>query len=130
MKSLLLVVTVLCGSVLLSAAPSISGISGKWATKSPVPVQMELNASGATLTGTVRLSDEQSFTILDGRVEGDRVTFKVMLTEGDDHYPLMFSGRRSGKRIAFKCEVETNPPGWKTELGPACLQSITVTRVK
>jgi len=91
---------------------------------------MEFNSSGAALTGTVRLSDEQTFAILDGRVDGDRVTFKVMLTEGDDHYPLMFSGRRSGNRIAFKCEVETNPPGWKTELGPACLQSITVKRVK
>jgi hypothetical protein len=127
MKSFVLVLTVLCGSVLLSAAPSISG---KWATKSPVPVQMELNSSGATLTGTVRLADEQAFDILDGRVDGNRVTFKVMLTEGNDHYPLMFTGRRSGNRIAFKCEVETNPPGWKTELGPACLQSITVTRVK
>jgi hypothetical protein len=127
MKQFLLAMTVLCASVLLSAAPSISG---KWATKSPVPVQMELNASGAALTGTVRVADEQALAILDGRVEGDRVTFKVMLTEGDDHYPLMFSGRRSGNRIAFKCEVETNPPGWKTELGPACLQSITVTRIK
>jgi hypothetical protein len=127
MKSFLVALTVLCGSVLLSAAPSISG---RWATKSPVPVQMELNSSGATLTGTVRLSDEQAFAILDGRVEGNRVTFKVVLTEGNDHYPLMFTGRRSGNRIAFKCEVETNPPGWKTELGPACLQSITVTRVK
>jgi hypothetical protein len=127
MKSFVLVLTVLCGSVLLSAA---APISGKWATKSPVAVQMELNSNGATLTGTVRLSDEQAFAILDGRVEGNRVTFKVMLTEGDDHYPLMFTGRRSGNRIAFKCEVETNPPGWKAELGPACLQSITVTRVK
>ena len=127
MKSFVLVLTVLCGSVLLSAAPSISG---KWATKSPVPVQIELNSSGTTLTGTVRLADEQTFAIVDGRVEGNRVTFKVMLTEGDDHYPLMFTGRRSGDRIAFKCEVETNPPGWKTEIGPACLQSITVTRVK
>ena len=127
MKSLVLVLTVLFASVLLSAAPSLSG---KWATKSPVAVQMEFNSNGATLTGTVRLSEEQSFAILDGRVAGDRVTFKVMLTEGDDHFPLMFTGRRSGNRIAFKCEVETNPPGWKTELGPACLQSITVTRVK
>jgi hypothetical protein len=127
MKQFLLAMTVLCGSVLLSAAPSISG---KWATKSPVQVQIELNASGAALTGTVRVADEQALPILDGRVEGDRVTFKVMLTEGNDHYPLMFTGRRSGNRIAFKCEVETNPPGWKTELGPACLQSITVTRVK
>jgi hypothetical protein len=127
MKSLALVVTLLCGSVLVSAAPSLSG---KWAAKSPVPVQMELSANGATLTGTVRLSADQAFDIVDGRVEGDRVTFKVVVTEGSDHYPLMFSGRRSGNRIAFKCEVETNPPGWKTELGPACIQSLTVTRVK
>lgn len=127
MRSLALGLAVLSGSVLLVAAPAISGT---WAAKSPVAVQMELNSSGATLTGVVRLSEEQAFAIVDGRVEGDRVTFKVILTEGEDHYPLMFTGRRSGNRIAFKCEVETNPPGWKTELGPACLQSITVTRVK
>jgi hypothetical protein len=129
MKSLLLAITVLCGSVLLSAEPSISG---RWATpkKSPVQVRMEFNASGASLTGTVRVADEAALAILDGRVDGERVTFKALITEGDDHYPLMFSGRRSGNRIAFKCEVETNPPGEKTELGPACLQSITVARVK
>lgn len=127
MKSLLLVGTVLCASILLSAAPSLSG---KWASKKPVHVQMEFNASGATLTGTVRVADELSLPIVDGRVDGDRVTFKAIITEGDDHYPMMFSGRRTGNRIAFKCEVETNPPDRKTELGPACIQSITVTRLK
>jgi hypothetical protein len=129
MKSIMLVVAVLCGSVLLSAEASISG---KWASvkKSPVPVQMEFAVTGATLTGTVRVSDSPALAILDGRVQGDRLTFKTMITEGEDRYPLMFSGRRSGNRINFKCEVETNPPGEKTELGPACLQSITVARVK
>jgi hypothetical protein len=127
MKSLLLAITVLSASVLLSAEPSLSG---KWAAKKPVQVRMEFTASGATLTGTVRVADEAPIAILDGHVDGDRVTFKTMITEGDDHYPLIFSGRRTGNRIAFKCEVETNPPGWKTELGPACLQSITVKRVK
>jgi len=133
MKSLLLGITVLFASVLapvlLSAEPSISG---KWATpkKSPVLVRMEFSTSGLMLTGTVRVADEAALAILDGRVDGDRVTFKALITEGDDKYPLMFSGRRSGNRINFKCEVETNPPGWKTELGPACLQSITVARVK
>jgi len=120
---------VLCGCVVLSAAPSLSG---KWATtgKSPVPVGMELTASGATLTGTVRLADSPPTPIVDGRVDGNRVTFKAMITEGDDRYPLIFSGRRSGNQIKFKCEVETNVPGRKTELGPACLQSLTVTRLK
>src|SRR5512138_1496891 len=129
MKSLALAVTILCGSVLLSAEPSVSG---KCATvkKSPVQVRMEFNATGTILTGTVRVGDDPALAILGGRVDGDRVTFKAMITEGDDQYPLMFSGRRSGNRISFTCEVETNPPGEKTELGPACLQSITVARVK
>jgi hypothetical protein len=129
MRSFALVMTILCGSVLLSAEPSISG---KWASvkKSPVPVRMEFAATGAMLTGTVRVSDSATLTILDGRVDGDRVSFKTMITEGDDQYPLMFSGRRSGNRINFKCEVETNPPGEKTQLGAACLQSLTVARVK
>ena len=129
MKSLTLVFAMLCGSVLLSAELSISGT---WAAvkKSPVAVRMELNASGTNLTGTVRVADEQPLAILDGHVDGNRVTFKAMIKEGDDQYPLMFSGTRSGNRISFKCEVETNPPGAKTEIGPACLQSITVARVK
>jgi len=33
-----------------------------------------------------------------------------MIPDGDDHYAMMFPGRRSRNRIAFKCEVETNPP--------------------
>jgi hypothetical protein len=52
-----------------------------------------------------------------------------MIPDGDDHCAMRFPGRRSRNRIAFKCEVETNPPGEKTELGPACFQSIAVTRV-
>jgi hypothetical protein len=129
MKSLLVVGTVLFSAILLAAEPSISG---KWAAvkKSPVPVRMEFNASGTNLTGIVRVADEQPIEIVDGRVDGNRVTFKAMITEGDDKYPLMFTGTRSGNRISFKCEVETNPPGEKTELGPACLQKITVARVK
>ena len=128
MKPLVRVVIILCTTALLSAAPSISG---KWAAsgKSPVPVAMEFSVSGAILTGTVRLADQPPIAIHDGRVDGDHLTFKAMITEGDDHYPIMFSGRLSRNRITFKCEVETNVPGEKTELGPACLQSLTVRRV-
>ena len=121
---------VLSGSLL---AASNTPISGKWvqAGKSQPQVGMEFHADGATLTGTVRLADAPPIAISNGRVEGDRVTFKAMIREGDDEYPLMFSGRRSGNnRIAFKCEVETNVPGEKTQLGAACIQSVTVTRVR
>ena len=127
MKALRFALIVLSGSVLMAAE---SPISGKWATKTPVQVGMEFQTAGTTLTGTVRVADETPIDIRDGRVAGDRVTFKAMIREGDDEYPMMFSGKRSGNRITFKCEVETNVPGEKTQLGPACLQSLTVTRVK
>jgi len=129
MKLLRLAFVVLSGSILLAAEPSVSG---NWATpkKAQPLVGIELHATGATLTGAVHIGDSPAFPIRDGRVDGDRIAFKAMITEGDDTYPVMFTGRRSGDRIKFKCEVETNVPGEKTQLGPACLQSLTVTRVK
>jgi hypothetical protein len=129
MKALRLALIVLTGSMLAAADASISG---KWVKtdKSQPQIGMEFHTAGATLTGSVRLADSPPFAIHDGRIDGDRVTFKAMIREGDDEYPLIFSGRRSGDRIAFKCEVETNVPGDKTQLGPACIQSVTVRRVK
>jgi hypothetical protein len=126
-----LVALVVSSGSMLSAADS--SISGKWVQKvkaSQPQVGMEFQAAGATLTGTVRVADIPPMAIRDGRIDGDRVTFKAMIREGDDEYPLIFSGRRSGNRIAFKCEVETNVPGEKTQLGAACIQSVTVTRVR
>lgn len=136
MKAFRFALIVLSGSILASSGSTLaaaeSPISGKWVStaKSPTPVGMEFRATGETLTGTVRLADEPPIDIRDGRVNADRVSFKAMIREGDDEYPLIFSGRRSGNRIKFKCEVETNVPGEKTQLGPACLQSLTVTRIK
>ena len=130
MKALRLALIVLSGSILAAAEVPISGTWIQKNKKSQPQVGMELHAAGAALTGTVRVADDPPIAIRDGRVDGDRVTFKAMIREGDDEYPLMFTGRRSGNRITFKCEVETNVPGEKTELGPACLQSITVIRVR
>jgi hypothetical protein len=129
MKAFQLALIVLSGSILAAAE---SPISGRWVNtaKSGPQVGMEFHAAGASLTGTVRVADDPPLTIRNGRIDGNRVTFKTMIREGDDEYPLMFTGRRSGDRIAFKCEVETNVPGEKTQLGPACLKSITVTRVR
>ena len=136
MKLLRLVLVALVALVASSGSGLLatgSPVSGTWATPKKVqpPVGMELLATGPTLTGAVHIGDSPAFAISDGRVDGDRIVFKAMIVEeGGDSYPMTFSGRLSGNRIKFKCEVETNVPGEKTQLGPACLQSITVARVK
>jgi hypothetical protein len=128
MKALGFALIILSGSILASAE---SPISGKWVTKKSQPqVGMEFQTSGTMLTGSVRLADDPPIAIHDGHIEGNRLSFKAMIREGDDEYPLIFSGQRSGNRLKFKCEVETNVPGEKTQLGPACIQSISLTRVK
>ena len=126
MKKLIIVLVALMGASLLAEG---SDITGKWTTwkKGDPPVVLQFQSSGTALTGTVRIGS-LSLEILDGKVVGNQLTFKAMIPEGDDHYPMKFSGRRSGGRIDFKCDVEVNVPGENVEFGPACLARIAVRR--
>jgi hypothetical protein len=128
MKKLIIIVLVALMSASLLAEGS--AISGKWATwkKGDPPVVLQFQSSGTALTGTVRIAGLSALEILDGKVVGNRLTFKAMVPSGDDRYPMMFSGRRSGGKIDFKCDVEVNVPGENVEFGPACLAHLTVRR--
>jgi hypothetical protein len=109
-----------------------TGIAGTWATakKTQPSMVMEFRSTGTTLTGTIRPSEgtEVVVPILDGTIVGDRVTFKITVQDSDGPYTMMFSGRRKGNTITFKCDVEVNPPGDTVALGPACIQSVKVRR--
>jgi hypothetical protein len=109
-----------------------TGIAGTWATpkKAQPSMIMQFDSTGTTLTGTIRANDGSQIvmSILDGKIVGDRVTFKTTVPDADGSYTMMFSGRRTGNTIKFKCDVEVNPPGEKVALGPACVQSVTVRR--
>jgi len=126
MKKLIIVLVALMGASLLAEG---SDITGKWTTwkKGDPPVVLQFQSSGTALMGTVRIGS-LSLEILDSKVVGNQLTFKAMIPEGDDHYPMKFSGRRSGGRIDFKCDVEVNVPGENVEFGPACLARIAVKR--
>ena len=126
MKNLVVVLVALMGASLLAEG---SDITGKWTTwkKGDPSVVLQFQSSGTALMGTVRIGS-LSLEILDGKVVGNQLTFKAMVPEGDDHYPMKFSGRRSGGRIDFKCDVEVNVPGENVEFGPACLARIAVRR--
>ena len=124
----ILILAPLFASSLLFAESRVDGTWKTTAKKAPA-VTMQFKSSGATLTGTVRLNDQVTVDVLEGHVVADRVTFRAMIPEENDSYPMTFSGRRSGEMIHFKCDVEVNPPGDRTTLGPACVQDITVRRV-
>jgi hypothetical protein len=127
MKKLVSVLMALMVTPLLAAG---SDVAGRWSSEkhSTVPVELQLMSSGATLTGTVRLGSGPAVDILDGKVVGHRITFKAIVPDGDGEYPMMFSGRLSGSRIDFRCDVEVNVPGEKVEFGQACVSRISVRR--
>ena len=127
MKKLTILLVVLMTASLFAEGP---GITGKWTTwkNGDPPVVLQFQSSGTALTGTVRIGSLSALEILDGKVVGSRLTFKAMVPDGDDQYPMMFSGRRSGGRIDFKCDVEVNVPGENVEFGPACLAHLAVRR--
>jgi hypothetical protein len=127
MKRLIATLIVLAAIPLLAAD---SDVTGKWTTSkgSEVSVQMQLVSSGSLLEGNVRLGTGQPVGIFDGKIVGNKITFKAMVPDGDAQYAMMFSGRRSGRRIDFKCDVDITVPGEKTEFGPACVAKISVKR--
>jgi hypothetical protein len=127
MKKLVSVVLALMVTPLLAAG---SDVAGKWTSgkHSIVPVELQLLSSGSTLSGTVRLGRGPAVDILDGKVVGNRITFKAIVPDGDGEYPMMFSGLLSGNRIDFRCDVEVNVPGEKVEFGQACVSRISVRR--
>jgi hypothetical protein len=127
MKKLVSVLMALMVTPLLAAG---SDVAGKWTSgkRSTVPVELQLLSSGTTLSGTVRLGSGPAVDIVDGKVVGHRITFKAIVPDGDGEYPMMFSGRLSGSRIDFKCDVEVNVPGEKVEFGQACVSRISVRR--
>ena len=129
MKKLIIVLVALMAASLLAEG---ADITGKWTTwkKGDPPVVLQFQTSGTALTGTVRIGSLSALEILDGKVVGNQLSFKTMIPEGDDHYPMKFSGRRSGGRIDFKCDVEVNVPGENVEFGPACLARIAVRRAR
>jgi hypothetical protein len=127
MKKLVGILMALAATPLLAAG---SDVNGKWSTwkQKDFPVELNLAASGTTLGGTVRLGTGRAVDIFEGKVVGELVTFKAIVPDGDGEYTMLFTGRRAGNRIDFKCDVDVNVPGEKAEFGPACVARISVRR--
>lgn len=127
MKNLVGILMALAVTPMLAAGSDINGKWTSWKQKD-LHTELQLAVSGSTLTGTVRLGTGRAVDIFEGKILGELITFKAIVPDGDGEYPILFTGRRAGNRIDFKCDVEVNVPGEKVEFGPACVARISVRR--
>ncbi len=85
--------------------------SGKWTAETPgrdgatMTSTFDLKASGAKLTGTMS-NQRGDNPIVDGKVEGDNISFTVVMKMGDNERKLNFKGVLSGDTIKFTRTME------------------------
>jgi len=93
-------------AILLVTVASAADVDGKWV--GPMPTRdgqtrettFDLKAAGAKLTGT--MSTAQGVTdILDGKISGGDISFKVSFEAGGNTIVVMFTGKVSGDQIKF-----------------------------
>jgi hypothetical protein len=124
MKALLL------SGMLLLAAPQTS-VTGKWSWQGQSGWQritLDLRADGSRLRGTLRMGpggsepatpkdfweyffDPADFEILNGRINGNTVSFEQEVRSGAAPSKFLYTGLVEGERIAFTRELVPNPKG-------------------
>jgi len=98
-------------SCLLAVAALAADVTGKWSAEVPgrggnnQTMTINLKADGDQLTGTVsgRRGDNP---ISDGKINGDDVSFNVVVDFQGNSIKMIYTGKVSGDEIKFKREVE------------------------
>jgi hypothetical protein len=100
------VLLLLAGSL---AAAAANDISGKWTAQTllgpsgseqPVPTTFTFQVEGGKLTGSVE-SPRGNNEILDGKVDGDSITFSVLATINNSRVKMFYDGRMTADGIDF-----------------------------
>ena len=125
MKTAVLAAGLLCCA--LTPVHAQSRVAGVWQTEIQPNVfwTIELRVDGAKLTGTVA-----EVAIVDGAVDGDAVSFKVELPDGDRI--VTFRGTVGGDEMAFTRDVQFRqggPQGGVGIFGAAGPRTFTLQRV-
>lgn len=86
-------------------------VSGKWVAQVPgrdgatQETTFNFKVSGSSLTGTM-VNPRGESAISDGKIDGDKVSFKVNLNFGGNDVTLLFKGTVTGGEIKFTRERE------------------------
>jgi opacity protein-like surface antigen len=91
------VYAIVVGLLLLAAPAFAADVDGKWTgtVSTPMgdlPVQYEFKADGAMLTGTTLGFDGAPVPIKEGKVDGDKISFKVTFDFGGMTLDLNYTG--------------------------------------
>jgi len=85
--------------------------SGKWTAETPgrdgatMTSTFDLKATGTKLTGTMA-NQRGETAITDGKMDGDNISFTVVMKMGDNERKLNFKGVLSGDTIKFTRTME------------------------
>jgi len=92
------------------------GVAGKWETTRETPrgtmtSTFTFNVDGNKLTGTVG-SQRGDTEISEGTVEGNKISFKVVMTMGDNSFEMSYSGTVEGDTITGTMETPRGEVPW------------------
>lgn len=98
-----LLMALVCVGIAAQQATDGPKIEGKWAGQIPRPnhnydAVFEFKVKGEKLSGTVN-SEGMDFDIVDGKVKGDTISFRVGNTQGN--YTAKVSGDEMNGKVAF-----------------------------
>ncbi len=87
------------------------GPDGKWVGEAPGPqgpmaFELELEADGDTLTGTVSAGPAGAVEIQEGKVSGDEVSFVQLMRRGDFEMRFEYAGKVSGDEMELTRRVQ------------------------
>ena len=105
---------------MLATVALATDITGTWKgsfdfSGNAVPVTLTLKASGETLTGTVEGIPAPDPKIQDGKVQGDTVTFSVMVDYQGQAIKLVYKGKVT-KEDEIQFQFGTEDGSWGTDL--------------
>lgn len=109
MKTLLTLVAILAFASMGALA---ADVDGTWTASVQGPnnqtfdMKFNLKADGSKLTGTMSAPQGGDIAIEDGKVDGNKVSFKVKRTMGDNTFVLTYKGTVTGDEMKLTSQRE------------------------
>ena len=100
-------VAVLAGLVVTaSTLAAQSGIAGKWngeekSASAVVPVVLQLTVKGSAATGSLTIGQSPSTAISEGKVTGNKVSFKSSMFMNGNEVPVLWEGELKNSKLTL-----------------------------
>ena len=118
------VCTLLLGIVLLAAAPALAAdVDGTWSGSldtpmGVVPISFEFKAEGDKLIGTMIGMEGAKIPLVNGRVEGDKISYSVTIDIGGMPLEMNYKGVIAAGEIKLDMEVFGMPFSFVVKKAP------------